>query len=285
VSLYDEIRRSALSCAPSRSEVTKTEREYPQLVLRDGDNIVAGLPGGGLAYAFESEGAFAESFPRTFESLLPRIRRDLKTDTVRFRLTHNPARPVVEPVLRRLWFEPSRSWLGFTLDRSAPLPKTPLPKGVKIRDGATADFDDLVRLDREAFPNTPIPQSIMRDRFAAGAVLVATTRDGTAGFALYERVDDESGYLSVLAVGDEHRGQGIGAALTAQVAKTLFADGVRRLDLKTDDTNAKAIRLYRRLGFSQSQAGRDYSRPTDPRMITKLKKSSAGTLIRFGGWR
>jgi hypothetical protein len=40
-----------------------------------------------------------------------------------------------------------------------------------------------------------------------------------------------------------------------------------------------------RLGFKQTTAGRDYTRPTDPRAITRIKKTSEGTLIRFGGWR
>ncbi|MDP9236205.1 MAG: GNAT family N-acetyltransferase [Chloroflexota bacterium] len=285
VSLYDEISRAALSCGPSRTEVTKTERDYPQLVLRDGDNILAGLAGSGLAYAFESERAFIERFPAMFEALLPKIRRELHTDTVRFRLTHNPARPIVEPVLRRLWFEPSRSWLGFSLHRTTPLPKPALPRGFKIRQAAAADIGDLVRLDRAAFPNTPMPDGVMRARFEEGSAFVAVVGSSVGGFALYERVDDELGYLSVLAVGEAHRGQGIGAALTVHVAKTLFSQGAQQLDLKTDDSNASAIRLYRRLGFRQSLAGRDYSRPTDPRMITKLKKTSEGTLIRFGGWR
>jgi hypothetical protein len=43
--------------------------------------------------------------------------------------------------------------------------------------------------------------------------------------------------------------------------------------------------LYVRLGFKQTLAGRDYSRPTDPREIKAMKIAGEGTLIRFGGWR
>jgi ribosomal protein S18 acetylase RimI-like enzyme len=89
----------------------------------------------------------------------------------------------------------------------------------------------------------------------------------------------------VLAVGERWRGRAIGASLTLRVAKALFAEGAPRLDLKTDEDNATAIRLYRSLGFRQEGAGRDYDRPTDPRLIAAMRKASEGTLIRFGGWR
>jgi hypothetical protein len=40
-----------------------------------------------------------------------------------------------------------------------------------------------------------------------------------------------------------------------------------------------------RLGFKQSAAGRDYTRPTDQRVIEQMQKQGEGIVIRFGGWR
>jgi ribosomal protein S18 acetylase RimI-like enzyme len=286
VSLYDEVSRAALSCGWSAQEAAATEREHPGLIVRRGDDVLAALPGGGLAYAFESERTFVANFEPMFEELLPRMRHTLANDDVRFRLTHNPARPIVEPVLRKLWFTPARSWFLFSLAKKTPLPKLATPPGVRYRDGGVEDLDDLIRLDREAFPDTPVPRSALRARLESGErVLLATKGAEVVGAAIYLRADEDAGYLRDLAVATAHRGAGVGAALTARVAKKLFAEGAERLDLRTEDGNADAIRLYVRLGFKQVHAGRDYTRPIDPRAIAQLKKRSEGTMIRFGGWR
>ena len=114
---------------------------------------------------------------------------------------------------------------------------------------------------------------------------LATVGSDLAGFAIYDPARDGVGYLYVLAVAEAYRGRGIGEGLTVRVAKPVFAEGAQRLDLRTADNNATAIRLYVRMGFRQVAAGRDYTRPVDPRAITRIKKTSEGTVIRFGGWR
>ncbi len=283
--LFDEISSHVLSTAWSRGEIEGAARAHPDLIVRRGDNVVMALENGGLAYGFESQSAFIDEFAGMFQELLPRVRRELDVDSVRFRITHNPARPIIEPVLRNLWFTPLRSWLGFSLSKKA-LPRIAAIKGVTFRDGGVDDLDEMVRIDRECFPDMPLPAPAMRRAIEKGdRVLIADSGGRVAGYVLYRRTDAEEGYIWVLAVGREDRGRGIGAALTVRAAKRLFAEGVDHVDLKTEDDNSDAIRLYRRLGFRQTTAGRDYSRPTDPRAISRIKKSSEGTLIRFGGWR
>src|SRR5512140_1631925 len=100
--LFEEISSHVLSAPWSRGEVEQAAREHPDLIVRRGDNVVVALENGGLAYGFESQSAFIDLFPGMFEELLPRLRRELDVDSVRFRLVHNPARPIVEPVLRNL---------------------------------------------------------------------------------------------------------------------------------------------------------------------------------------
>lgn len=285
-SLYDEISSHVLSEPWSRSEIARATREHPELVVRRDGNVLLAVESGGLAYGFESQSAFIDEFAGMFQQLLPRVRRDLDVDSVRFRLTHNPARPIVEPVLRNLWFTPLRSWLGFSLPRKATLPRIGALKGVAFRDGGVGDLEEMVRIDRECFPDTPMPAAAVRRAIERGEQVIIAEVDGrVAGYVLFRLTDDDEGYIWVLAVGREERGRGIGAALTTRAAKRLFADGANRVDLKTEDDNSDAIRLYRKLGFRQTTAGRDYSRPTDPRAISRIKKSSEGTLIRFGGWR
>ena len=284
--LYDEITSHVLSEAWGRAEIEQATREHPDLVVRRGGDVLLAVESGGLAYGFEDQSAFIDEFAGMFQALMARVRRELDLDTVRFRLTHHPARPVVEPVLRNLWFTPLRSWLGFSLSRKSTLPRIGAVKGVVFRDGSVNDLDEMARIDRECFPDTPLPAAAVRRAIERGEhVIVAEAGGGVAGYVLFRRIDDEEGYIWVLAVERDYGERGIGAALTTRAAKRLFADGVGHVDLKTEDGNSDAIRLYRRLGFRQTTAGRDYSRPVDPRAISRIKKTSEGTLIRFGGWR
>jgi [ribosomal protein S18]-alanine N-acetyltransferase len=284
--LFDEISSHVLSTAWSRGEIEQAVRTHPDLIVRRGDNVLLAIESGGLAYGFESQSAFIDEFAGMFQELLPRVRRETDVDSVRFRLTHNPARPIVEPVLRNLWFMPLRSWLGFSLSKKTALPRIVAVKGVTFRDGGMDDLDEMVRIDRECFPDTPLPAPAVRRAIERGDRVIVADSDGrVAGYVFYRRTADEEGYIWVLAVGRDARGRGIGAALTVRAAKRLFGEGVDHVDLKTEDNNSDAIRLYRRLGFRQTTAGRDYSRPTDPRAISRIKRSSEGTLIRFGGWR
>lgn len=288
VSLYDRMSRESLHYAWSRFELDAVERDHPGLVIERAGNTLAAFGGGraSLAYAFVSDGAFSDEFPSMLTALLPKLRRELRADSVRFRLAHGPSRPAVEPVLRKLSFSAEKPWLSFSLSRETPLPKLGAPKGVQFRDGGIDDVESLIRIDRDAFPDMPIPTPEMRANIEQGErVLLATVRGEAVGMALYLPGDPGEGYLHTLAVLDAHRGKGIGAALTARAAKRLFAGGAQRVDLRTDDDNGDAIRLYRSLGFQHVGSGRDYRRPTDEREITRIRKASESTMIRFGGWR
>jgi ribosomal protein S18 acetylase RimI-like enzyme len=243
------------------------------LLVEDDGNLLAALGRGGarLVYGFRSDRAFVDRFPAMFDELLPRLRRDLAAETVRFRLEHAPSRALVEPVLKRHWFTPVRDWIEFALDRDVKLSSAAAPRGVRVRDGGVDDAEEMVRIDRAAFPDTPILLDDMRARLADEQLLVATRGSEMAGFCLFWQPDPGEGYISVLAVDEAHRGQGIGALLTVRACKRLFGEGARRVRLTTDDSNGDAIRLYVRLGFKQSAAGRDYTRPTDQRVIEQMQ--------------
>jgi hypothetical protein len=122
-----------------------------------------------LLYSFESDRAFADRFPPMFEQLLPRLRGKLGDGSLRLRLSYFPARPMVEPVLKRLSFAPVRDWFEFTLDRATKLPASPAPRGIRFREGGVADVAALLRIDRRF----PVPMSPEGARAAGRAVLVA----------------------------------------------------------------------------------------------------------------
>jgi len=289
-SLYDRMSARVLHNVTWRPSMERVEREYPDLIIERDGNLLSVDPAHGntLLYGFHNERAFVEHFDAMFDALLPRLRKQLGDGAVRFRLSYSTARPVVEPILKRHWFSPRRDWMLFELARTVKLPPATV-RGVKFRPGALADLDDVVRIDDEAFPRTPIALDAMRERISSRAetLLIAEggKAEGIVGFALYSLPEPGEGYINIIAVAEAHRRRGIGAALTVRAAKALFAAGVDRVSLTTDQDNGPAIRLYVGLGFRQTRAGRDYARPTDPRALELIKTESRGKFIKFGGWR
>src|SRR5581483_8617222 len=237
-----------LSCVYWRRDLDRVEREHPDLVVEREGNLMAAIPSGDakLAYAFTSEAAFTEHFPPMLEQLVPRIRRAFAAETVRLRLTHNPARPIVEPVLKRAWFTPKRRWLEFAIERRTLPASGAVPRTMKIREAAPADAEAIAALDREAFPDTPEAASSIRRRLESGgmAAILATFRDEPIAFCSFAQPDLGEGYIHTLAVTSARRNEGIGEALTMRAVRRLFADGAQRVALTTDDDNAASIRLY-----------------------------------------
>jgi ribosomal protein S18 acetylase RimI-like enzyme len=289
LSLHDRLSRETLSCTYTRREIDGVERAHPDLVIECDGNLLTAIDhttAAPLAYAFTSPRAFTDHFADMFEKLLPRVRKAYGPEHIRFRLMYGPARPAVEPVLRRLWFEPRKAWVQFSLAKGSSTAKPSTPRGIAFRHGSVADLDELLEIDHDAFPSTPITREGLRRLIEAeGRLLVAEQRGRAVGFALFDHDDPAAGYLRTLAVREEARDGGVGSALTLRVAKLLFAEGATRLDLRTDDDNAGAIRLYKRLGFKHVGAGRDYERPADPKTIARIRKEHEGTFIKFGGWR
>lgn len=85
-------------------------------------------------------------------------------------------------------------------------------------------------------------------------LLVAEAAGEPAGFALLETGRDyfdrqPHGHLGILAVAREAQGLGVGTALIAAAEEWTRSRGLGKLTLNVFDRNARARRLYERLGF------------------------------------
>lgn len=81
--------------------------------------------------------------------------------------------------------------------------------------------------------------------------------EAPAGFVLARLAADEAEILTI-AVARAHRRQGLGWKLMDAVLRELHRQRAEALFLEVDETNAAAIALYRRFGFSEVGKRPDY---------------------------
>ncbi len=139
------------------------------------------------------------------------------------------------------------------------------------------DLPELLRVDREAFPDEPYPHFVLRQLLDLHGDQIIVLDDGGTlhGYVLY--VTTQDGYRSwvvSLGVTRDQRGRGLGRRLMLEVLRRLRADGVREVRLTVEPANAAAIMLYRSLGFSSEEGVReDYFGPGEDRLVMTLALS------------
>ena len=102
---------------------------------------------------------------------------------------------------------------------------------------------------------TPASDTIL-NRLDEGPIWVAEREEDAVIVGTVAAVARERGlYIRSMAVLPSARGHQIGEALFAQVERFAAARGHMRLFLSTTPFLARAIRLYERLGFQQSDEG------------------------------
>ena len=91
----------------------------------------------------------------------------------------------------------------------------------------------------------------MRTRLTADGrrMLLASLDDEPVGFAATRRLDGGDVELAGIVVRESATGHGFGAQLVAAAVDAARQDGCRRMLVRTEATNARAIGFYRSLGF------------------------------------
>lgn len=116
-----------------------------------------------------------------------------------------------------------------------------------------ADADVIARLHAERFPRpwSAAEFASLLDQAPVFGFTIRPAGGGArepAGFVLARLAAGEGEILSV-AVSRRWEGQGLGWLLMDAVLRTLHRERAEALFLEVDETNAAALRLYRRLGF------------------------------------
>ncbi|MFJ3894255.1 GNAT family N-acetyltransferase [Streptomyces sp. NPDC090083] len=143
-----------------------------------------------------------------------------------------------------------------------------------LRGITEADLPELLRVDREAFPEEPYPTFVLRQLcdIHGDRILVLDDGEGLLGYILFVSTSD--GYVSwimSLAVTPHQQGHGLGRRLMVEALRRLRTESVHQVRLTVEPTNAAAIMLYRSLGFSSEQGVlKDYFGPGEHRLLMTL---------------
>jgi len=127
---------------------------------------------------------------------------------------------------------------------------------VLIRPFTMDDYDAVYALWESVAPAVSLRPSDRREEIAkkltrdADLFLVAEEEGRIVG-VMMGAWDGRRGWLHHLAVAPDHSGRGIATALLAEVEARLRARGCLKVNLLVHRENARARRLYQRLGYQE----------------------------------
>jgi ribosomal-protein-alanine N-acetyltransferase len=144
---------------------------------------------------------------------------------------------------------------------------------VQVRAMREADVDAVVAIETQAF-SSPWQRDTFLELIGRPNLEVLVMDHPTAGivgYAVLWCIMDQ-GELANLAIVPEMRGRGLGTRMLESVIDTARRRGVETMYLEVRDSNAAALELYRRFGFSQVGLRRGYyDRPKEDARILMAK--------------
>ncbi len=125
-----------------------------------------------------------------------------------------------------------------------------LPDRAQLRRGEAADLKAITAIERAASPGPwSLSQFVSASLRNSDDMVVAESPGGdVVGFAVYQRVQDEVTLMNI-AVDPDSQGLGYGRGLLEEVVRALKRERASRLQLEVRAGNARAIELYRSVGF------------------------------------
>lgn len=123
----------------------------------------------------------------------------------------------------------------------------------RIRAAGPADLEVIDRLERASFDGDRFLRRNLRRLLSSSSAsfLIADEKEGAAGYALVLfRKGVRAARLYSVAVDPRFRGRGVGESLIGASARAALDRGADRLRLELRPSNAAAMRLYQRAGFT-----------------------------------
>ena len=252
--------------------------ERMHFVVREGDAVIAYAGAEAVGDAAEAELAVDPDHRGrgVGSALLAEVEDWLETDVTLLRVWAHGDRPESAAFAAahgferaRVLFQFSRDLQGFPWPAAWPegagrnwprgdAPAAALADGVRLRPFRTGrDEDEWLRVNAAAFADHPeqgrwtIADLRAREEeswFDPDGLLVAEDGEGMLGFH-WTKVEGGVGEVYVLGVDPRSQGTGLGRTLTLAGLAHLAAHGIQQVDLYADESNTKAVNLYRGQGF------------------------------------
>lgn len=147
-----------------------------------------------------------------------------------------------------------------------------LPEGVSLRAFRPGEDDaEWLRVNAAAFADHPEQgrwtAGDLRDRraepwFDPEGLIVAEDAEGMLGFH-WTKAEDGVGEIYVLGIDPRAQGTGLGKVLTLAGLAHLAARGLRQVDLYVDESNGRAVALYRSQGFDLARSDVQWAKRLD----------------------
>lgn len=127
---------------------------------------------------------------------------------------------------------------------------------ILIRDFELDDYNDLIDLwERSELPYRPEGRdrrSKIAHELKFGCTIALVAEDGgkLVG-SIWGTHDGRKGWLNRLAVAPEHRRQGIGRMMVAEVEKRLDELGIDIIGILVEDWNQDSMEVFEKLGYEK----------------------------------
>jgi ribosomal-protein-alanine N-acetyltransferase len=135
--------------------------------------------------------------------------------------------------------------------------KPPHPSTVEgsLRTMRHADLDAVSTVDQYAFKDIwRLSNNTLQQAFYSSSYASLLEKAGEpVGYQITTR-SPYGGHIARLAVHPSHQGQGLGRALVVDVLQRISPAGNARVTVNTQIDNARSLRLYKRLGFRETDS-------------------------------
>lgn len=127
---------------------------------------------------------------------------------------------------------------------------------MNVRKFQKSDKDALVHLWESVFPDDPphnAPSAVIESKLAVDDLIFIAESGGSLIGACMAGYDGHRGWLYSVAVLEEHRRGGVGAALVNHAVASLKAQGCIKVNLQIRPTNPAVAEFYESLGFETEE--------------------------------
>jgi len=150
---------------------------------------------------------------------------------------------------------------------------------VMIRHFTPEDFQDILEIEREVFlEHNPLVYMNFYEMIGEG-FLVAEEEGKVAGYVVGYRSTENEGHIFSVGVREEYRGKGIGKELIYAICDLFVANGLKYARLEVRNSNKRAQKLYRSIGFAPCWTEKKYYSDGEDGTVMKMHLHPYSLLI------